>query len=111
MRPHVLILIALSSLSIAAPAFAQEEGEVRTVHVSMAGLDLASPEGAAMALSRIRDAASTVCGDRPDPHGLETRAYDRCIKQAVDGAVSRLGRPLVTRAASTGPAPVVLAAR
>lgn len=70
--------------------------ETRSVVVRAGDLDLASPAGAAELYARIRSAARDVCG-RVDGRDLEVRrAWLRCYRPAVAGAVAQAGSEAVT---------------
>ncbi len=65
--------------------------------VSLAGIDLNTPEGARRALRVITSAATNVCGGEPDIFPLAPQvAFARCRSAAVESAVERLGAPRVT---------------
>lgn len=81
--------------------------------VVLGDLDLARPAGAEAAARRIRRAAKAVCGADTTlsyPLILQTQRL-ACAKASMQDAVSRLGHPLVTRAAYGEEAPAVYAAR
>jgi UrcA family protein len=64
--------------------------------VSYGDLDLSREAGARVMLDRLQLAASKVCGSQPDMHSLErTMRYRSCLRQAMDGAVARVGSPAV----------------
>ncbi len=113
MRPYTSAFVALfAAVVVAAPAFAQEGDVLPSARVSRAGVDLASPEGAKMALARIEYAADDVCGGRPDSRALDRApAFAKCRAAAVAGAVKSLDRPLLSRLAAGAPSPLVVAAR
>jgi len=118
MRTSSILFLAISAaIAVSAPAFAQDpafvqDGTSQSVKVSLAGLDLNSREGAAAALRRIDAAAASVCGDRPDAFDLPRWAqFERCRLTAVDGAVRTMNRPLLSLAAGSEPAPVMVASR
>jgi UrcA family protein len=110
-NPSILLLAASALLACAAPAFAQDDA-APSAKISLAGLDLSSRDGAGQALARIKAAAVTVCGDRPDLRQLDRQApFERCRKAAVDNAVKTLDRPLLSQAASSDAPPLLMAAR
>jgi UrcA family protein len=64
--------------------------------VSSRGLDLSRAEDARVLLSRLHAAASEVCGGEPQPMELQKAAdYRACMRETLDGAVSRVNAPLV----------------
>lgn len=91
-------LAALTSLGLAASALAASpDPDTVSVKVSIGDLNLASQVGAAVALQRIHNAATSICG--PAPYGPDlqrTGDYQACMDAVVDHAVSTLGAPLVT---------------
>jgi UrcA family protein len=84
--------------------------------VTYADLDLSTQSGAQTLLKRIDDAALGICGPTPVHSSLTPTAntlHQRCLTEAVDGAVARIGAPLLT-ALHTGtaqPASTTFAAR
>ena len=67
------------------------------VHVSFADLNLSSGPGAAAALQRIREAATSVCGAAPNIVDMGRTAIHReCMQTAVERAVASLNSPRVT---------------
>lgn len=84
--------------------------------VTYADLDLSTKDGAQTLLKRIDDAALGICGPAPVHSPLTPTAntlHERCLREAVDGAVAKVGAPLLT-ALHTGtaePAGATFAAR
>jgi UrcA family protein len=69
---------------------------VLSASVSSRGLDLSRAEDAKIMLGRLRQAASDVCGGAPRPMELQRAAdYRICVRETLDGAVGRVGAPLV----------------
>lgn len=67
-----------------------------SVPVSLAQLDLSTSDGAGVALHRIRAAARMICGEPPAIIDLNaSHQYRACTSSAVNGAVDRLGNPIV----------------
>jgi UrcA family protein len=87
-----------------------------TAAVTYADLDLSTKDGAQTLLKRIDDAALGICGPAPVHSSLTPTAntlHERCLREAVDGAVAKIGAPLLT-ALHTGtaePADATFAAR
>ena len=82
----------------ASSARAGEPTERRIV-VSYGDLDVSAPEGAQALIYRLEAAASKVCGGAPDIRMLKAWGnYRACVKDAVDGAVRRVNRPIVSAA-------------
>jgi len=98
---RIRILLALcAGFALAAPASAAPQIDpatgVLTVTVSSGGLDLGRGDDARAMLARLTRAASAVCGGKPGPADLDkTSNYRACMQEALDGAVARLGAPLI----------------
>jgi UrcA family protein len=90
------VLAAFAATSLLAPivlAPAPGLAADRTIAVSYAGLDLATPEGRAEALRRIRKATERLCRERP-PEGVGVLAdhlqFEDCVTQAAQAAAAKL---------------------
>ena len=98
---RIRILLGLcAGFALAAPALAAPQTDpatgVLTVTVSSGGLDLSRADGAREMLARLTRAASAVCGGKPGPAELSKASnYRACMQEAMDGAVARLGAPLI----------------
>jgi UrcA family protein len=58
------------------------------VRVSIADVNLSSPQGIERLYSRLRQAAAEVCGYEPEIRELSQRAaWSKCVDTALDGAV------------------------
>jgi UrcA family protein len=69
---------------------------VLSASVSSQGLDLSRAQDAGILLARLHNAASVVCGGEPRPMELQKAAdYRACMRETLDGAVSRIDAPLV----------------
>jgi UrcA family protein len=69
---------------------------VLSAPVSSRGLDLSRAEDVRTLLARLHDAASEVCGGAPGAMELQKAAdYRACMRETLDGAVSRVNAPLV----------------
>ena len=91
---------ALLCAALAASAFfgamtAQaEDGQMR---VNLAGVNLATEDGAKVALARIRQGVSAFCEAAPGPQSLSRLAeVDKCQAAMVRKSVEQLNAPLVT---------------
>ena len=72
-----------------------EETATTTVH--FADLDVTSHDGAQHLFLRLKNAAVSVCGDANDPVELDERnGILQCQQKAVEQAVERIDRPLLT---------------
>jgi UrcA family protein len=98
---RIRILLGLcAGFAFAAPALAAPQvnlaAGVPTVTVSSGGLDLGRADGAREMLARLTQAASAVCGGKPGPAELDRVSnYRACMQEALDGAVARVGAPLI----------------
>jgi UrcA family protein len=91
------IAALLAAAVTAAAHAAQPDPDVVTVRVFVADLNLASLQGAAVALRRIRQAAGAICGEQPSTMDLKRLAlYHACMRSTVSQAVASLNNPLVT---------------
>lgn len=86
-------LIAAASAASVGVALAGD----RTITVPYADLNLAEAGGVAVLYHRIQVAATKLCGPRelggPD---VDSLAYQHCVVDAVERAVSRVDRPTLT---------------
>ena len=71
-------------------------GEVPSVTVSYADLDLSNPAGAHTLYQRIKAAASTVCAPLESKELKRNRLWRDCYEQAVSNAVATINRPTLT---------------
>jgi UrcA family protein len=71
--------------------------DVQRMDVAYGDLDLSTPEGAERFLARLRNAATRVCGGRPDLRDLEARrAFKECFDRNMNSAVAQIRAPRVT---------------
>lgn len=92
------LLLATSGAAIAAPA-----KEAASVDVAYADLDLSNASGERRLKSRVRMAATRVCGN-PGSHGLQAmRKFEDCRSAAIAAASQDISR-VVAAARGTGPA-------
>lgn len=103
MRISIALLISAATiLGGRCPALAEPiyPKETLTVRVSTAGLDLSTDAGARQLLGRLSQAATKVCGGRPDIQPLHMREYARfkaCRAQAMARAVAQANAPTLER--------------
>jgi UrcA family protein len=90
-----------ATVSLTVPALAFPVGNGDTTQVSTAvrytASDLTTPGGAKALASRIKDAATFVCGGDSviDRQAID---YDACRDNAIDGALATLKAPMVSAA-------------
>ena len=110
MKSSKLILACLC-LAGTMPADAQpptnSSGDVRTVNVNYADLDLATSAGGETLHKRVAAAAAQVCNIFPVTGMLQPIAQRTCITSATRDAFSQVDRVLAERRSATG----VMAAR
>jgi UrcA family protein len=95
-----LIVASIVTASLAGAARAQES-DIRTVTVSIAGINTHSQSGATVMLQRIKVAAGTVCGPAPS-NGLDRRfQYDPCVTGVTQRTVAGLNNPVLTALLNT----------
>ena len=93
----IALVLAFSSFSLVAQAQPVYGPQAWQLDVPYADLNLSNPVGAQAMLSRIKHAASHVCGGVPDMLDLRSWSqYRTCVHAAMDDAVSQLHAPLVT---------------
>ena len=99
MRIRILLGLcgAIATVSVAqASSQADPVTGVLSATVSSQGLDLSRAQDAQIMLGRLHAAASAVCGGEPRPMELQKTAdYRACMRETLDGAVSRIDAPLV----------------
>lgn len=96
MKTMLLTFVPLLLLSQPYAAQAQtQQPSSRPVAVNAAGLDLATTDGAAAMLERVRDAAERGCKEdsRWDRYSTDFR---RCRTETIAAVVAKLDAPLVT---------------
>jgi UrcA family protein len=103
----------LALTAAAQPVAAQPLGggdDTVSVRIRLADLDLTGQAGAAAAFSRIKAAASEICGPAPAIVELDRVMQHRsCVQGIVGRAVSDLDAPMVTALASGVGQPSVIA--
>jgi UrcA family protein len=94
----MIVAAILTSLisSFSAVCNAADSTDVRTTIVKYADLDVATSQGAAALYNRIRFASEGVCSPS-DPHDLAAMSrWQKCVKQAIAGAVSKVNQPALS---------------
>jgi UrcA family protein len=86
--------LAALALAFTVNAVASPTDEPRSITVRFAELDLSKPAGAKVLYSRIKHAASIVCGGHGSPDAY--RYYRQCYSDAVTRAVQSINSPLLT---------------
>jgi UrcA family protein len=110
LRSSVLILAAAAAFNLHA-----DDGDIRQVRVSYAGLDLETRAGAEILFRRIKAAARSVCIEMYGKQDLEQRyRWKQCVNEAIARAVTDVDASTLTTyyLAQQGkaPKPVALAA-
>ncbi len=86
----LVALIALSSVT----ALADEPPATRVATVSLAGLDLSTPEGARAAYERIKTTVERLCFQMSDPRKIDYQAvYNVCVNETLADTVRRINAP------------------
>jgi len=89
------VLVAL--FTFASVAFADQPptpAATRVAKVSLAGLDLSTPEGARTAYERIKTTAERLCVQLSDPRKIDFQAvYNVCVVETLADAVRRINVP------------------
>jgi UrcA family protein len=105
-------LLAIASIVLAAPAFAQSDstGDILNARIAYSPASLSTTEGAAAMWAKIQHASVTVCHGQPDVRVLaEVGAFNKCRRETIARAVGALNAPLVTAMANRETAPVTFA--
>jgi UrcA family protein len=94
----LLALLTLGSVASAGPPSSPAE-DVRVAHVSLADLDLATPEGSREALARLTTMAQRLCWQMGDSVRASNRAtMDACVRETLAQSVRQLtAKALVAR--------------
>jgi UrcA family protein len=98
-RQIALRAIALIALLAIAPlaAMADQRGpvlETRTAKVSLAGLDLATPDGVAAARDRLHETALLLCAQVGDTRSIARHAnFVRCVDETFANAMQKVTGP------------------
>jgi UrcA family protein len=89
----------LGSVTVHAPSPLQPDHRMKSTTVRFGDLNLQTDSGADALITRLRTAARRVCA--PRPRGREVRVmddYQRCLKGAMDDAVTSISNPAVQAA-------------
>lgn len=107
----LVIPVSLAALGLGALASVNAQGiqevvvtagkavgaETRSQTVKFGDLDLSKSEGLKTLLSRIRGSAGEVCAPKPETNDTTgSTAYKKCVGDAVNGAVAKVGNPGLT---------------
>ncbi len=88
-------LVALFALTSAA-ALADQPPAAKVAKVSLAGLDLSTPEGARAAYERIKATAERLCFQLGDSRKIDDQAvYNACVTETLADTVQRINAPTV----------------
>ncbi|HEY2482110.1 MAG TPA: UrcA family protein [Caulobacteraceae bacterium] len=107
-------LLAIASIALAAPAFAQSDstGDILNTSIAYTPASLSTNEGATAMWAKIQHASVIVCGGKPDVRLLDQRVvFDKCRRETIARAVGALNAPLVTAMANHQTAPVAFASK
>ena len=106
----LVIPVSLSALGLGALASVNAQGvqevvvtgkavgaETHSQTVKFADLDLSKSEGLKTLLSRIHGAAGKVCAPKPETNDTKSGTdYKKCVGDAVNGGVAKVGNPGLT---------------
>jgi len=88
-------LVALLALTSAA-VLADQPPATRVAKLSLAGLDLSTPEGARAAYERIKTTAERLCFQLSDTRKIDYQAvYNVCVTETLADTVRRINAPTV----------------
>jgi UrcA family protein len=91
------LALGAAALALAAASAPGVSAQTVSTVVSYSDLNLNSSEGAKTMFKRIRTAARQACGDEPDIGDIAGfSGWSTCVSDAVNGAIGRLGAPMVT---------------
>jgi UrcA family protein len=91
-----VLLLAAASTAMAGTNSANSDLSVASLEVEYTDLDLATSAGAKALYKRIVHAAHTVCGPANSRSARVMSDYRECFRQAVNGAVEKVGAPTLT---------------
>ena len=87
-------LLALASAAAVADQPAGPAPATRVAKVSLAGLDLSTPEGARAARDRLKIVAQRLCFQLADPRKIDFQAvYTACVVDTMADTVRRINAP------------------
>ncbi len=91
--------VASATLGLMSVSVARADGdqEVSSVKVNFGDLDVSTMKGSKTLYLRLQNAANDVCGDTVGILSFpELRQIRRCDQEAIESAVARVDRPLLT---------------
>ncbi len=95
--PVIAVLVAaLAAAAGAGSAIAAQPDDALTKKVAYGDLDLESAQGAKALYARIRSAARGVCAPFESRELSRLPAWQACVDNAVESAVARINKPLVS---------------
>jgi UrcA family protein len=111
MTRHTLVLLAAGAAGwmMATTALAGGIGDVATMRVSYADLDLMRDTGVERLYARLRRAADSVCGDADIRDLLAIARKRECMAHALDGAIEQAHSAKLTARHAAARPPVVSA--
>jgi len=93
---HLLAVLAAGS-AIALPLAAQADNAGPAIRVSYQDLNLTTSAGVATLYQRISHAAGTACEATQQLTGTRvSKAYDRCVQEAIASTVKQIDLPSLT---------------
>jgi UrcA family protein len=101
---HALIATACMVLSALAPLVALAEPPVAPVsstlesRVALSDLDLATPEGVALAHKRLERKAENLCRQLWDDDSMLRRTYEACVNETLANALQQLNMSVLAAA-------------
>jgi len=98
----VVIVSAGAGAAMAADADPYGADAPASITIRASAADLGTSQGTKALATRIRAAATTVCGGDTDPAARSGDGFVRCREAAISGAVRRLDAPLLARALGLG---------
>jgi len=102
----MMAFCVLGPLTAMAQQPAPAAQETRSAKVSLAGLDLSTPEGMSAARERLRGGAVRLCSQVADELNLSHHAnFLKCVDSAVTSALQQLTGPKLADHAAQAPAP------
>jgi len=95
-RFSILGLIAAAMILTQSVAPAATPGEVPSVRIQFADLDLTQPAGAKVLYQRLSAAARTVCSPLQGRALASEARFRACMQQSTSAAVAQIDRPALT---------------
>jgi UrcA family protein len=92
------IFVALSLITVAGGNIARADSvsASSSATVSLAGLDLSTPQGASMARARVHQAARVACSRAVDPYNLAPHwEYINCVDRTEKVALQQIKGPAI----------------